>query len=74
MIDDDIEGFYPDWIDDLAVPLRDAEVVMVSARLLSPEKLFGPTCSRCYETTPHEIEVRGTRAGRLSIPSFKSAC
>lgn len=57
MIDDDISGFYPGWTDDLAEPLRDESVVMVSARLLDPDGTFGPTCSRCYDPTPDEIEV-----------------
>lgn len=57
MIDDDVEGFYQGWVDDLTDPLREESVVAVSARLLNPDGTFGQTCSRCYEETPDEIEV-----------------
>lgn len=57
MLDDDIEGFYPGWVDDLTKPLADPTVVMVSARLLNPDGTFGPTCSRCYDDSPEEIEI-----------------
>jgi len=58
MLDDDILGFYPGWIEDLLnpfVPRRN--VVMNSARLLEPNGKFGQTCSRCMSPTPMEIEV-----------------
>jgi len=67
MLDDDIEGFYPGWIDDLTAPMADESVVMVSARLLTPDGLFGPTCSRCYEDSPDEIEVKSN--GGCVIPT-----
>lgn len=57
MIDDDIEGFYPGWVDDLTKPLADESVVMVSARLMNPDGTIGPTCSRCYDLEPEEIEI-----------------
>lgn len=57
MIDDDIEGFYHGWIEDLVKPMSDPNVVMVSARLLEPDGRFGQTCSRCYADSPEEIEV-----------------
>lgn len=57
MLDDDIEGFYPGWIDDLTKPLADESVVMVSARLMNPDGTVGPTCSRCYDLGPEEIEI-----------------
>lgn len=59
MIDDDIRGFYQGWIDDLTKPLRDdASVVMVSARLLTKDLRFGPTCSRVFAAQPDEIPVQ----------------
>lgn len=67
MIDDDIEGFYPGWIDDLTAPLGDESVVMVSARLLDQSGVFGPTCSRCYDPEPMEIEVESN--GQCVLPT-----
>lgn len=58
MIDDDIEGFYHGWVGDLVKPMSDPMVVMVSARLLNPDCSFGPTCSRCYDPEPEEIEIK----------------
>lgn len=59
MLDDDISGFYPGWIDDLIYSLRmDRDVVMVSARLLNEDGTFGPTCSRIMDPKPEEIEVK----------------
>ncbi len=57
MLDDDISGFYPTWIDDLMIPFSDPAVIMSSARLLNEDGTFGPTCSRCYEPSPDEIEI-----------------
>lgn len=58
MLDDDIRGFYPGWHDDLMAPLlADPLVCMVSARLLTPDGLPGPTCSRCYDLEPEEIRI-----------------
>ena len=57
MLDDDIEGFYRGWVDDLVAPLADPSVLMVSARLLNPDGSIGPTCSRCYDMTPDTIEI-----------------
>lgn len=67
MLDDDIEGFYTSWIDDLTAPLVDSHVVAVSARLLNSDGTFGPTCSRCYDDSPEEIEVRSN--GQCIIPT-----
>ena len=67
MLDDDIGGFDPGWIDDLTRPLSDESVVMVSARLLTPEGVFGPTCSRCYDATPEEIEIKSN--GECILPT-----
>lgn len=67
MIDDDIEGFYPGWIRDLTAPMVDESVVMVSARLLNPDRSFGPTCSRCYDASPDAIEI--TSNGHCVIPT-----
>lgn len=66
MLDDDIDGFYPGWVDDLLAPLRD-DVVMVSARLLNPDGTFGPTCSRCYDASPDEIEIHSN--GEAVLPT-----
>lgn len=57
MIDDDITGFYPGWVDDLVRGLCIPGVIIVSARLLTPEGRFAQTCSRCYAAEPEEIEV-----------------
>lgn len=68
MLDDDIEGFYEGWTWDLTEPLvKDDSVVMVSARLLNPDGSFGPTCSRCYEAEPEEIEIKSN--GVCVIPT-----
>jgi hypothetical protein len=68
MVDDDISGFYPGWTDDLLGPLvRDPFICMVSARLMTPEGLVGQTCSRCYDLTPDEIEVKSN--GFCVMPS-----
>lgn len=68
MIDDDIEGFYPGWVDDLTAPLlRNESIVMVSARLLNPDGSLGPTCSRCYDAEPDEVEV--TSNGVCVLPT-----
>lgn len=37
MIDDDTSGFYWGWIDDLVYPFKDRSIMMVSARLMTPE-------------------------------------
>lgn len=59
MLDDDISGFSPGWLHALVAPLFDNPLVcMVSARLLTPDGRVAPTCSRCYDLTPEEIEVR----------------
>jgi hypothetical protein len=58
MVDDDIEGFYPGWVDELAAPLlRDPFVVMASARLLKRDGTFNHTCSDNYDSEPNEIEI-----------------
>lgn len=67
MLDDDIEGFYPGWVDDLVKPMSDPAVVMVSARLLEPDGRFGQTCSRCYADSPEEIEIKSN--GQCVIPT-----
>lgn len=58
MLDDDIEGFYPGWLEDLVNPFHDPAVIMVSARLLNADGSFAQTCSRCYEPEPEEIEIK----------------
>lgn len=58
MLDDDIHGFYPGWEQDLLGPLVDPLVMIASARLMTREGLVAQTCSRCYDLTPEEIEIR----------------
>ncbi len=58
MLDDDISGFYDNWVDDLLVGLTLQNAVMVSARLMNADGTFGGTCSECFENTPDEIVVR----------------
>lgn len=67
MLDDDIEGFYHGWLDDLTRPLADESVVMVSARLLNPDGSFAQTCSRCYDREPEQIEI--TSNGVCVLPT-----
>lgn len=67
MLDDDIEGFYPDWTCDLLAALRDEKVAVASARLLNPDGSAGPTCSRCYELWPEEIQIESN--GICVIPT-----
>lgn len=65
MLDDDISGFCPGWVEHLLAGLTLPNAVMVSARLLKPDgKTFGITCSDCYDPTPDEIPVKG---GKTSI-------
>lgn len=37
MMDDDVKGFYPGWIQDLVVPLDSPEIKLSSARYLKPD-------------------------------------
>lgn len=37
MIDDDIQGFYKGWLEDLIEPLKDDNVILSSARLIRPD-------------------------------------
>lgn len=67
MLDDDIEGFYAGWLDNLLVAMRDDSVVMASARLLNPDGTTGTTCSRCYDLEPDEIEI--TSNGVCVLPT-----
>ncbi len=68
MIDDDLEGFYKGWIDDLTHAMTDESVVMVSARLLKRDGItFGETCSMCFDAEPMEIEVK--RHGICVLPT-----
>lgn len=58
MLDDDIQGFYTGWVEDLVKPMVDPRVVMVSARLMTADGIrFGPTCSRVAAAYPDEIVV-----------------
>lgn len=41
MIDDDIEGFYEGWVDDLIKPFSDERVGIVSARLINKDGSIG---------------------------------
>lgn len=59
MADDDVEGWYKGWDDDLLKGLWDVDnAVMVSARLLTPDGSFGPTCACNFDKTPMEITLR----------------
>lgn len=58
MLDDDVSGFYSGWVSDLLYGLTVfPNAVMVSARLIRTCGKFAPTCSRCYDPVPEEIEV-----------------
>lgn len=61
MLDDDISGFTPNWVDDLLVGLTIPNAVMVSARLLNPDGTFGPTCAEVFDQTPDEIVLTTDR-------------
>ena len=71
MIDDDIDGFYPGWTDDLTYPFREdfpiKNIAAVSARLMRPDGRLGETCTRCFDLTPEEIEVKAQ--GTCTIPT-----
>lgn len=58
MVDDDVEGWYVGWADDLLLGLRFPGTVMVSARLLKLNGNFGQTSSDCYDAAPEEIPVK----------------
>jgi hypothetical protein len=62
MVDDDITGFYADWVDKLVLPLKyTPEIVVVTARLLNPDGSVGPCMGA--EGLPTEGSV---------IPALKS--
>ena len=42
MLDDDIRGFYPGWVEALIEPLMASNVSMVSARLITKDKQIAP--------------------------------
>lgn len=71
MIDDDIDGFYPGWVDDLSFPFRDdfpiKNIAAVSARLMRPNGTLGETCTRCFDLSPEEIVVKSE--GTCTIPT-----
>jgi len=58
MLDDDIEGFYCGWAEQLLDPLEDPLVVMVSARLLRRDGQPGETCSRCRDLVTPRVEIQ----------------
>lgn len=62
MLDDDIRGFYPGWIDDLLKGLEIQNAVAVSARLLNPNGTIGPTCAYCPDHTTPEVVLRWVRS------------
>lgn len=71
MIDDDIDGFYHGWVEDLCFPFREdfpiKNIAAVSARLMRPDGRLGETCTRCFDLTPEEIVVRAE--GTCTIPT-----
>lgn len=71
MIDDDIDGFFDGWVDALAYPFREdfpiKNIAAVSARLMRPDGRIGETCTRCFDLTPEEIEVKAQ--GTCTIPT-----
>ena len=71
MLDDDLSGFYSGFVDDLTYPFREdfpiKNVAAVSARLMRPDGRLGETCTRCFDLTPEEIEVKAH--GTCTIPT-----
>ncbi len=71
MIDDDLDGFYFGWVEDLAYPFREdfpiKNIAAVSARLMRPDGRLGETCTRCFDLTPEEIQVKAE--GSCTIPT-----
>lgn len=51
MIDDDMRGFYPGWVEALIEPLLSSNVSMVSARLITVEKQIAPCQGDTGDTT-----------------------
>jgi hypothetical protein len=62
MLDDDIRGFYPHWIEHLLHGLTLPHAVAVSARLLNRDGTFGPTCSKRMRAFPPEILIEKGRS------------
>jgi FkbM family methyltransferase len=57
MLDDDVAGFYPGWVDDLIEPLNDSTVTIVSARLMNPDGTFGLTMYQGDQKKPGTTDV-----------------
>lgn len=69
MLDDDIEGFYEGWVNDMLFALINPRVVVASARLLKANGEFGPTCSDIMDPYPLEIEVPVKKTKHSVIPT-----
>lgn len=59
MVDDDMTGFYPGWVDDLLKPLMEApeKFNVVSARLLTKDKKQGPQLGGDNYIPTQDIQV-----------------
>lgn len=71
MMDDDIDGFYYGWLDDLIEPmLKDESIVVTSARLLKEDgtKGFMMGDNKNYNLGAHEVD-RSTYKGYYRVPT-----
>lgn len=65
MIDDDMAGFFPGWVDVLVAPLiNDPDVMMTSARLLNEDGSIGPMMG----------DVKNYTSPTVVVPLAPSAC
>lgn len=73
MMDDDMDGFYPGWVEDLVAPLRsDSTVLLASARLLNADGTAGP-CIGAYGL-PSSGVVAATKSDYNGWRRLPTAC
>jgi len=71
MMDDDIEGFYQGWADELIKPLLDYDdVLMVSARLMKPDGTLGIMVGENYDLSKPYVQVNARQLPTACI-AFK---
>lgn len=71
MLDDDMDGFYPDWDTQLIAPLlTDPTLKILSARLLKPDGTLGHTCSDNYDVTVPIVYLKNRRVPTACIAFY----
>lgn len=64
MMDDDMDGFYKGWAETLIKPLKNPEILMVSARLLNVDGGPGVMVGENYDLIPGLVEI-----GQKQLPT-----